>query len=119
LKKFLISSTAVTAGLALACILLPQAGVIARPPSFTGEILIFVGVTTVILFRYVYRAPSESFVPFYLLTMAVKLLGYGGFAVLIILLDQKNAAPNVILFLVAYGLLTLLEVVFLYRKTQS
>ncbi|HLT72003.1 MAG TPA: hypothetical protein VKZ75_05100 [Cyclobacteriaceae bacterium] len=95
-------------------------GWIDQAPSYYVEILIFVFLTTLILFTYLYRAaPGPHFVQFYLLTMVLKLLGYAAFGLIIILSDRDGAASNAVLFIITYFAFTALEVVFLYRKIRG
>lgn len=56
------------------------------------------------------------FVTLYLLSMAVKLLAYGAYVVVMIIYDNEGATENVVFFMAAYALFTGLEVAFLYRK---
>lgn len=95
-------------------------GWIGHIPSYYVEILIFVFLTTLILFSYLYRAaPGPHFVQLYLLTMGLKLLGYGAFGLIIILSDREGAASNAALFIITYLAYTALEVAFLYRKIRG
>lgn len=92
----------------------------AQAPSYHVEILIFVFLTTLILFSYLHRAaPGPHFVQLYLLTMALKLLGYGAFGLIIILSDRPGAAGNALFFILTYLAFTTLEVGFLYRKIRG
>lgn len=88
-------------------------------PSFFWEIIIFLTLTTAFLFLFVVRAASGLFVQMYLLTMVLKLLGYGAFLFFVIWHDRQNAIPNVVLFLVGYLLFTAIEIFFLHRKTRG
>lgn len=86
-------------------------------PSFTYQSAIFVAFTTIVIYVYLHKVSKpDFFVQLYLLTMAVKLLGYGAYAVFMILEDQHGAGKNVVFFLLLYVVLTTLEISFLYRK---
>jgi hypothetical protein len=94
-----------------------SAGVIGRLPSFFKEILMLLSLTTVLIFRYLYRPREPAFfVQLYLGTMVVKLLGYGAFCLWIILKDKPGSVSNITFFLVVYLVFTVLEITFLFRK---
>lgn len=93
---------------------------ISQAPSYHVEILIFVFLTTLILFSYLHRAaPGPHFVQLYLLTMVLKILGYGAFGLIVILSDRPGAASNALLFIITYFMFTATEVIFLYRKIRG
>jgi hypothetical protein len=86
-------------------------------PSYYLQSLIILSIFTIVIYRYLDRLKSpEIFVQIYLLSMAVKLLAYGAYVVLMIMEDKPGANKNVLFFLVLYVIFTALEVVFLYRK---
>jgi hypothetical protein len=86
-------------------------------PSFFPQILVFLLFSTSLLFVYLYRAAKPVFfVQLYLLTMALKLLAYLAFNVVIILHDKAGAAVNVMFFLSVYFIFTALEIGFLFHK---
>jgi hypothetical protein len=86
-------------------------------PSFFYQILLFLVFATFVVYRYLYKVNKpDFFVQLYLLTMAVKFIGYGVFNLIVIMEDRPGAAHNVAFFLVIYLLFTALEVAFLYRK---
>ena len=85
-------------------------------PSHLTPTLLFLGATTLIIYRYLIKSPESSFVQLYLLTLVIKLLVYCGYNVIIILRDRPNAGVNVAFFLIAYLLFTTLELIFLYRR---
>ena len=69
------------------------------------------------IFVYLYKVNKpDFFVQLYLLTMAVKLVAYGAYNLLMILKDKSGAAENVVFFMILYLVFTTLEIVFLYRK---
>jgi hypothetical protein len=89
-------------------------------PTFYTETTIFLLLTTVIIFRYLYSQKNpQLFTQLYLATMAFKLLVYGGFVLTIVLIDTHGAVPNVIYFLCVYTVLTGLEVGFLYHRISG
>jgi hypothetical protein len=97
-----------------------QLGWLTALPSFFFEILVFVSLTTLVLYSYLYKMPSgKQFVQFYLLTMILRLLGYGAFAFVIIILDRPGAAENSLFFIVTYAAFMALETIFLYRKSRN
>lgn len=65
---------------------------------------------------YLSKAGKDQFIQLYLLTMVVKLIAYGGFAVFVILEDRSHASLNIGFFLLSYLAFTVLELVFLYSK---
>jgi hypothetical protein len=86
-------------------------------PSFFYQILLFLVFATFLVYRYLYKVNKpDFFVQLYLLTMAVKFIGYGVFNLIVIMEDRPGAAHSVAFFLVIYLLFTALEVAFLYRK---
>jgi hypothetical protein len=86
-------------------------------PSFLYQTILFLLFATLVVFRYLYRIEKpDFFVQLYLLTMALKLLAYGAYNLIVILEDRRGAAQNVGFFMILYLLFTVLEVVFLYRK---
>ncbi len=86
-------------------------------PSFFFQTILFLLFATLVVFRYLYRTEKpDFFVQLYLLTMALKLMAYGAYNLIVILEDRRGAAQNVGFFMILYLLFTVLEVVFLYRK---
>lgn len=86
-------------------------------PSFFYQTLIFVGFSVAVLYAYLYKVEKPNhFVQLYLLTMAVKLLAYGAYVVVIILQDREGAVENVVFFMIAYFVFSALEIAFLYHK---
>lgn len=95
-------------------------GWIVEVPSYFFEILVFVSLTTLVLYSYLHKIPSgKQFVQFYLLTTVLKLLGYGAFGFIIIVLDRSDAAANSLFFIITYVAFTALETLFLYQKSRS
>ena len=86
-------------------------------PSFFYQTILFLLFATSVVFRYLYRIEKpDFFVRLYLLTLALKIVAYGAYNLIVILEDRKGAAQNVAFFMIVYVLFTALEVVFLYRK---
>jgi hypothetical protein len=88
-------------------------------PSFYRETLAFLFLTTLIIFYKLTHVRDSMFVQFYLLSMAVKLLAYASFNLVIVLKDRVGAAENVIYFMLVYTTFTILEIAFLYRRFSS
>ena len=119
MKRFILTLL-LTAGVVVAVVVgMEHTGLIFEIPTYLGEIVAFLTVTTAILFRFVFRAASGVFVQTYLLTMVVKLLGYGAFIFFVILRDRQNAIPNVVVFLIGYLLFTGIEIFYLHRKLRG
>lgn len=86
-------------------------------PSFFNVTLIFLVFSTGLIFMYLWQADKPGFfLQLYLLTMAVKLLAYCAYNLIMILKDKPSAIGNVVFFMIAYFLFTLLEIAFLYGK---
>ena len=89
-------------------------------PSYSFEIVGILAVFTGIVYRYLYhlrQRQPETFGPFYLLSIALKLIA--GLALLgtVIWLDESAAFGNAVVFLVSYGIFTTAEVVLLLGKS--
>jgi hypothetical protein len=92
----------------------------ASSPSYPTEIISFLGVSMATIFYFLNRRlGSPSFVQAYLISITVKMLAYGVFILIIILMDRMGAIPNVILFMVSYLLFTVVEVGFLFRAVNK
>ena len=114
--RFFLALLAVAALLALLCYAAAGLHIIHGMPSFFVTTLVFTTLTTALLYSYlVKRAAPGFFVPMYLLTMVVKLLGGGVYAYILITTDKAGTAANVVFFLLAYMTFTALEIVFLHR----
>lgn len=86
-------------------------------PSFFYQTLIFLVFATATIFVYLYKLEKpDIFVQLYLLTMAVKFLGYGVYNLFMILKDKAGAPLNVVFFMMLYIVFTGLEITFLYQK---
>lgn len=86
-------------------------------PTFLAETLIFLVFCTLTIFVYLYKLSKPGlFVTLYLLSMAVKLVAYGAYNLLMIISDKEGAIANVVFFMAVYALCTGLEVAFLYQR---
>ena len=103
--------------LAVSGIVAVQQHILPGLPSFFFQTLIFLVFSTGMIYAYLHKAATPGFfVQLYLLTMAVKLLAYGAYNLIVILQDRPGAGENVVFFMITYCLFTVLEIVFLYRK---
>jgi hypothetical protein len=85
-------------------------------PTFLYPTVILLLISTIVIYRYLYRIKDPSlFTQMYLLLMVVKLIAYLGYNILMVLEDRKHAAANVLFFLLLYFIFTAIEVAFLYR----
>lgn len=93
---------------------------ILQAPSFFLPTLLLLLVSTAIIFRYLHKADSGAFfVQMYLLTMALKVLAYGAYNLVMILRDKASAVENVVFFMATYFIFTVLEIGFLHRKITT
>lgn len=89
-------------------------------PSFFFQTLIFLLVSTSILYQYLDKfSKPDFFIQFYLLTIAVKILAYGAYNLVMIMDDRPGAPQNVVWFIMLYFLFTALEILFLYQKKMK
>ena len=115
--KFLISLTMLMAGLVSAVFIGEQYHWLGPIPSYTLEIIFVLGVSTgVIFYLLIRRSQTPSFTQSYLLSIVLKMFGYGTFILVIIFRDKNGAFGNAFLFMVAYILFTALEVGFLFNR---
>ena len=90
---------------------------IPQVPSFLYETTAVVALFTLIIFTYLHRSAKPSmFVQLYLLSMAVKLVAYFAYVLIVVLEDPRGATANALYFLLVYTVFTVVEVAFLYRK---
>ncbi len=86
-------------------------------PSFFYQTLFFLVFSTITIFAYLHKIDKPAFfVQLYLLTMAVKLLAYGAYNLVMILKDNAGASVNVVFFMTSYFIFTVLEIAFLYKR---
>lgn len=87
-------------------------------PSFFSEILIFLFIVTLVIFRYLNKVSKpDYFVQLFLLTLVVKILAAFALALVMIIYDPAGVQANVVFLLIAYTLFTALETAFLFRQT--
>jgi hypothetical protein len=90
-------------------------------PSFYYQSLFLLFISTGGLYYYLVNIREkrpEYFVQIYLLTIAVKLVAYGVYLGIVAWKDKVGVNMNVLFFLIAYVLFTILEVGFLWRKVS-
>jgi len=93
---------------------------ISEKPSFLYETLILFIFGTTLIYRYLYKVEKPgSFVQLYLLTIVVKLIVFGAYALAIIMKDSAGASANAIFFIISYFIFTGLETGFLYNRTPT
>lgn len=85
-------------------------------PSFFFPTVILLALTTAILYTYLDKVAPGLFVQLYLLTIAVKILAFGAYIIVVVLHDKPGALGNVAFFMISYLAFTVLEIGFLYRK---
>lgn len=89
-------------------------------PTFLYQTVIFLTFSTAIIYGYLYRVSKpDIFVQLYLFMMAVKLMGYGGYAFFMITSDRAGATVNVVFFMALYFIFTILEILFLFNKINQ
>ncbi len=94
---------------------------IARP-SFANEIVGFLLISTIVLYRVVVRGLGlrpQDFVRIYLGTTVLRILFFGAFIFVVIRFDKVGAWRNATLFLVSYFLFTTLEILALFFRVNS
>ena len=117
--RFFISVTLSIAGLLSAVYLGGQQHWLNTTPSFASEIILFLGISTIVIFYFLIKhAQSPSFTQAYLVSMVLKMLTYAAFVLVIIFSDRAGAVANAVLFMIAYLLFTGLEVGFLFTAVN-
>jgi hypothetical protein len=96
-----------------------QQAVLNEFPTFFWSTLIFLILSTAVIYFFLTRSEPSAFVQRYLMSTVLKLFGYCVYNVVIILMDRENAGVNVAFFLITYFLFTVLELAFLYRKMSQ
>lgn len=87
-------------------------------PGFFYHTLIFLFISTAGLYKFLLDAKQNKpdyFVPIYLSTLMMKLIGYGGYIFVMVKKQPEMKAENVVFFMIGYVIFTALETVFLYR----
>jgi hypothetical protein len=86
-------------------------------PSYSDEIILFLGLAHFGLFGFIVRqldARAEDFVKIYLGSTVLRILFFGLFIFLVLRLDPVSGPANALFFLLCYFLFTGLEVAALY-----
>ncbi|MGC1243083.1 MAG: hypothetical protein WA874_15950 [Chryseosolibacter sp.] len=92
-------------------------GWVPEVPSFLFETTWFMAFATTVIFVYLYKPRQPSFfVQLYLLSMAVKLVAFFAYNLIMVLDDRGGAVANVLYFLSVYFLFTAVEIGFLYKR---
>lgn len=120
MKRFLIASILTTLFLAAVTYMGEQFGWW-LPPTYLAEILFFILFMTVLIFTYLNKLRNrqpELFSQFYLFSIVLKMLGGLALITFIVWDYPEVATGNVVLFIVSYLVLTLLEVIFLMKKSE-
>jgi hypothetical protein len=90
-------------------------------PEYFYQTLVFLFISTVGLYRFLHRTKQQRpdfFVQFYLATLVVKLIAFGGYVFWIARSQPDQAASNIVFFMVVYFLFTAIEIGFLYRQVN-
>jgi hypothetical protein len=119
LLRFFISVLITTLVLALITWTGSQQGWWPLPPSWK-EILFFILFITLVIYHNLNKLKArqpEAFTQFYLLSIVLKMVGSLAFIFFIVWDDPTSAAQNVALFIIAYLMLTFLEVFFLRSRS--
>jgi hypothetical protein len=120
LTRFFLALFGTAAVLGGAAYLLLRLQYLVALPSFFLQSLILLIFGTTTLFVYLFRFNrSGYFVQIYLLTMGIKLVGYGAYNFFMIAEDEAGAASNVVWFMLVYVIFTALEIGFLYPKISK
>lgn len=119
MQRFVIILTLVAIGVWLGLKLSVSQNWISDTPSFSIEILLLLFITTLVIYYKLIRVKEGSFVQLYLLSMAVKIVAYASFNLIMVLKDKPGALGNVLFFMLIYALFTVLEITFLYRRFSA
>lgn len=91
-------------------------------PSFYYQTLALLAIGTGGLYHFLAKMRirnPDSFVQLYLASIALKLLAYGIYLGIVIWKDRAGAIENVVFFMIAYIIFTVLEVFSLWRKVNT
>lgn len=117
--RFLITIV-LAAGIVWAFVLYGAQQAFFERPSFFVPALIFIALSTTVIYFYLYTADKPAqFVQLYLLTMAIKLLASLAFCFVMISRDKPSAVGNVVFFMCTYFLFTGIEISFLYHRISG
>lgn len=87
-------------------------------PGFFYPSLILLVLSTVGLYRFlinIKRSQPDYFVPVYLGTLAIKLIAYVVYIIVMIKRQPEDVFGNVVFFMIGYVIFTALETTFLHR----
>ena len=117
MTRFLISLTLLIAALVSAVYLGGQYQWFGTVPTFSLEIIFFLGISTAVIFYLlIRRSGTPAFTQAYLLSIVLKMLVSSAFILVVIFRDRSGAFENALLFIVSYFLFTALEVGFLFKR---
>lgn len=88
-------------------------------PSFFYETMALLAVGTLGLYYYlvkIHRARPDFFIPFFVITLVLKMLAYAVYIFVVFKFDEQGAARNAVYFAILYFIFTGLEVLFVYRQ---
>lgn len=88
-------------------------------PSFSIQIIVILAAFTGVLYSYLNKMRTDQpdiFNSFYLLSIAIKLIGGLALMGVVFWLDKPSAFGNALVFLIGYCLFTGLEVIFLVLR---
>jgi hypothetical protein len=88
-------------------------------PSWGIPIIIYLAVTTTLIYFFLRRYQGEKLTQLYLLSITVKILLSCAFVIIFILNDRPGANFNAVFFMIGYIIFTAAEVVFLLLKKNS
>ena len=91
-------------------------------PTYWKEILFFVLFITLVIYYNLNKLRSkqpEAFTQFYLLSIALKMVGGLTLIFFIVWDDPSSSTGNVTLFILSYLFLTFLEVFFLLKRSDK
>lgn len=117
--KFILVTLAVSVSILGIVYLAAYAEWIAGRPSYLEEIIIFMVVSTIVIYRYLNKfINTDYFVHLFLASISIKLIASLAIITLMVIKDRSGAAPNIALFLMSYGIFTGVEIAFLYPRVS-
>ena len=119
--RFIVSVSIATLLLALITWTGSQQGWWAIPTSWI-EILVFILFLSLVIYYKLDNLKArqpEVFTQFYLLSIALKMVGSLALIFFIVWDDPTSAVGNVVIFIISYLTLTFLEVFFLLRRSAK
>jgi len=112
LIAFLLALVAISAAL-----LFGLAPILPQTPSWATAIVIFLALTTGLVYFFLRKTEGEKLTRVYLLSISAKILLSGAFVIIFVLKDQQGADYNAVFFLAGYVIFTAAEVIFLLLGT--